>query len=260
MTMDLRETSSLRLPAGHMVSSEEEEPVLWLSEAPASPGLWSRMLAEHLRSGLWPLLLEGHHHEPHRPWESQELSPSCFSHLTEHDPEELLTTWWNYYAHVEDGVAPSNPLETAPFELWPGRAPAREVRPGAAEETASECAELLMEHRAGSRLGLVRAGSGAEAMTASGWMGPLNHDNDTAVFACVVADWERRFGARVLGMGFATLTLSVAAPPADLDQALRVAGGHFAFCPDNVLQNPPYRLQDYAELLIDRPVWDFWWD
>ena len=243
-----------------MVSCRQGEPVLWLGDDQVSPGLWSRMLAEHPRSGLWPLLLVGLHHEPHRPWESQELSPSWFSHPTEHDPEELLTTWWNDHAHVEDGVAPSEPQETAPFGLWPGRAPARRVRPGDAEVTASECAELLVEYRPGSRLGLVRAGSGAEAMTASGWTGPLDYDNDTAVFACVVADWERRFGARVLGMGFDPLTLSVAAPPTDIDQALRVAAEHFAFCPDNVLQSSTHRLRDYAELLVDRPVWDFWWD
>ncbi|MEU3307441.1 DUF4253 domain-containing protein [Nocardiopsis sp. NPDC006832] len=258
--MELPEARSLQLPAGRMVSSAQGEPVLWLSDAPVSSGLWSRVLAEHPRFGLWPLLLDGRHHEPDRPWESQELTVSGFSRLTEHDPEELFTTWWNEHAHVKDGVAPPESLETAPFGLWPGRAPAHGVQRGAAEQRACEYAELLVEYRHGCRLGLVRARSGAEAMTESGWTGPLNYDNDTAVFACVVADWERRFGARVLGLGFDTLTLSVAAPPTDIDQALRVAAEHFAFCPDNILQNPPHRLRAYAEALIERPLWNFWWD
>lgn len=258
--MNPRETLSVQLPAGRMVSSEKGVPLLWLSDDPAPPGLWSRLLAEHPRFGLWPLLLDGLHNALDRPWESQELFPSWFSSLTEHDPEELLNTWWNDHAHVRDGVAVRENEETAPHTLWPGRAPAPRVREGAAEEVADECAELLVEYRPGSRLGLVRAGSGAEAMIAAGWVGPLNYDNDTAVFASVVADWERRFGARVLGMGFDTLTLSVAAPPTDIDQALHVAAEHFAFCPDTIWQNPPYRLRAYAEVLVDRPVWDFWWD
>lgn len=258
--MSPQETLSVQLPAGRMVSSEEGASILWLSEDPAPPGLWSRLLAEHPRSGLWPLLLDGRHNEPDRPWETGELFPSWISSITDHDPEELLIGWWNDHAHVKDGVAPPNPVETAPYGLWPGRAPAARIREGVAEETAAEYAELLVEYRPGSRLGLVRAVSGAEAMTATGWAGPLNYDNDTATFGSVVADWERRFGARVLGMGADTVTLSVAAPPADTAQALRVAAEHFAFCPDTIWQNPPHRLRAYAERLVDRPVWDFWWD
>ncbi|WP_017599876.1 DUF4253 domain-containing protein [Nocardiopsis lucentensis] len=116
----------------------------------------------------------------------------------------------------------------------------------------------------GQRLGLVRASSGARALIACGWSGPLNYDDDTAVFAAVfaavVTDWERRFGARVLGLGFDTLTLSVAAPPTHIDQALRVAAEHFAFCPDQIWQGHSHRLRNYAERLVDRPVWTFWWD
>ncbi|WP_223830429.1 DUF4253 domain-containing protein [Nocardiopsis quinghaiensis] len=77
---------------------------------------------------------------------------------------------------------------TAPYGTsWPGRAPVAptEDDPG---EKADECAEIMVENGMGSRLGLVRATSGAEAMAASGWSGPLNYDNDTAVFAAVVAD------------------------------------------------------------------------
>ncbi|MGW7340135.1 DUF4253 domain-containing protein [Streptomyces sp. NPDC054808] len=56
--------------------------------------------------------------------------------------------------------------------------------------------------------------------------GPCNYDDDTAKFSTVVRDWEHRFGARVVAVGFATLHLSVAAPPADERAALLVAAEH----------------------------------
>ncbi|MDR6980695.1 hypothetical protein J2X68_007437 [Streptomyces sp. 3330] len=62
------------------------------------------------------------------------------------------------------------------------------------------------------RLGLVAAPSGAEALTAVGWAGPCNYENDTAKVSAVVRDWEDRFEARVVAVGFSTLHLSVADP------------------------------------------------
>ncbi|MHA4814087.1 DUF4253 domain-containing protein [Streptomyces aculeolatus] len=85
-------------------------------------------------------------------------------------------------------------------------------------------------------------------------------DNDTAAFAAVVRDWEDRFGARVVGVGFSTLHLSVAAPPAGIEDAVAVAAEHFAFCPDNVWQGTHDNLTDYAENLVNLNCWDFWWD
>jgi hypothetical protein len=59
--------------------------------------------------------------------------------------------------------------------------------------------------------------------------------------------------------GHATLFVSVSAPPADRDQALRVAAEHFAFCPDNIWQGgSATTLAEYADQLIDSKVWAFW--
>ncbi|WP_233571360.1 DUF4253 domain-containing protein [Nocardiopsis sp. Huas11] len=206
--------------------------------------------------------MEDFDRDPHRFLEAPTIDR--FTALTDHDPAGLLAAWWGQYAGAaEPDAEEAEPHpETAPFgTVWPGTVPAASLKEGAAEATAGEYAELIVEHRPPHRLGLVRASSGAQALLSCGWSGPLNYDNDTAVFAAVVADWERRFGARVLGLGFDTLTLSVAAPPSDVDGALRVAAEHFAFCPDLVWQgNSPHTLQAYAERLVDRPVWDFWWD
>lgn len=67
------------------------------------------------------------------------------------------------------------------------------------------------------------------------------------------------FGARVVRLGSDTLSLSVAAPPADRGAALAVAAEHFAFCPDNVWQATG-NLGAYADQLINAHEWGFWWD
>ncbi|MHA4820001.1 DUF4253 domain-containing protein [Streptomyces aculeolatus] len=94
------------------------------------------------------------------------------------------------------------------------------------------------------------AACGADALTAAAWSGPANYD-DTAKFSAVVRDWERRFGARVVGVGFDTLHLSVAGPSLQAQDALLVAADHFAFCPDNVWQgSSPPTLAVYAERIV----------
>lgn len=51
---------------------------------------------------------------------------------------------------------------------------------------AAEYAEHFVARRPQSRLGLVVAGTGSDALTVAGWDGPLNYDNDTAKFSTVV--------------------------------------------------------------------------
>ncbi|MFI6575799.1 DUF4253 domain-containing protein [Nocardiopsis sp. NPDC050513] len=258
--MDPQASLSVPLPSGRVHSSYAGDPLLWVSDEPVAVGLWPRLLAESPRSGWWPLLLDDFDRHMDRFLEAPTLTR--FTSVTDHDPAELLARWWGTYTGSFDPEpGETGPDVTAPFGTdWPGTVPAAPLPQGAADGTAAECADLLVEFVSGQRLGLVRAPSGARALLACGWSGALNYDNDTAVFAAVVADWERRFGARVLGLGFDTLTLSVAAPPTDLDQALRVAAEHFAFCPDQILQGHAHRLRGYAGHLVDRPVWTFWWD
>ncbi|MGW4027206.1 DUF4253 domain-containing protein [Streptomyces sp. NPDC005009] len=129
-----------------------------------------------------------------------------------------------------------------------------------ADATADQYAQAFLAQYPHARLGLVAAPRGADALTTAGWNGPLNYDNDTATFSAVLRDWEDRFGARVVGVGFDTLHLSVAAPPHRLEDALRIAAEHFAFCPDNIWQGTHRDLTTYAEDLIDLNCWDFWWD
>ncbi|WP_353940171.1 DUF4253 domain-containing protein [Streptomyces sp. HUAS MG91] len=240
---------------------------LWLSTSPASADLWARLLAEHSSSGLWPLLLDAH--DPRdaefRPWASGELFPERMTSPRAHNPADLLAQWWCAYTEIDEGDDLLTPDErfavTVPFtRTWSNPLLSHEPATGG-DEMAVEYAHVFADQHPQARLGLVAAACGADALTAVGWDGPANYDNDTAKFSAIVRDWERRFGARVVAVGIDTLHLSIAAPPTNTQDALLVAAEHFAFCPDNIWQGfHPCTLAAYAERIVGMNSWNFWWD
>ncbi|MFE6888225.1 DUF4253 domain-containing protein [Streptomyces sp. NPDC057694] len=182
-----------------------------------------------------------------------------------HNPADLLAQWWSTYTEIDEDDDLLTPDEriavTAPFtQTWSNTVLSHEPVAGA-NEMAVEYAHVFADQHPRARLGLVAAACGADALTAVGWDGPANYDNDTAKFSAVVRDWERRFGARVVAVGADTLHLSVAEPPTNIQDALQVAAEHFAFCPDNIWQGfHPCTLAAYAERIVGMNSWDFWWD
>ncbi|MBD0671751.1 DUF4253 domain-containing protein [Streptomyces sp. CBMA156] len=257
------------LPPGRLVAEEEgQAPLMWVSDDLAPAGLWARLHRAHPQSGLWPLLLTplGHGDDDFRPWLSGELSPGYASRPDLYDPAALLRGWWENDGDEDDedgGHASGDEEETdetlAPYgRTWPGTARAVTLPDGAAGAEARGLADVLRSFK-DVRLGLVRADSGAHALTVCGWSGPLNHENDIAKIAAVLADWERRFGVQVIEVGFDTLELSVPVPPATLAEALPLAAEHTAFCPDLIFQGAG-TLTEYAEQLVGVRQWSFWWD
>jgi Domain of unknown function (DUF4253) len=245
------------LPAGRMVLAEEGEgqPAFWLSDKPVELGQWARLLAEHTTSGYWPLLL-GPADDEGRPWTAGDVWFDGLSSPADHDPQAVLRTWWR--RNVEPSLDELAPLG-ADWPNGPAPTPPSRVDP---DEQAGAVARAFLAEYPTTLLGLVAAGSGADALTAIGWQGPMNHVRDTAQISAVLRDWETRYGTRVVALdGVSTLVLSVAAPPVDRDQALRVAAEHFAFCPDNIRQGPSgTTLATYAEKLVEDEFWIFWWD
>lgn len=240
------------LPAGDLFrAGQEPDPVLWLSTDPVPPALWAQVRELHPGSGLWPVLLAGLEGEPDRPWRSGELSRADVGEPGEPPAEELLADWWHDHASE---VAPE---VLAPLgHGWPGAAdrhPVAEAEP-AADRLARELAG------GGRRLGLVPVGRGADAVAALGWWGACNVIDDTAQLATVLRSWEERFSAEVVGIGFDTLEVSVASPPRQPDQALRLAAEHFACCPDNVWMYDGEALRRYSQELVGAGAWTFWWD
>lgn len=256
----------VELPAGRLVHGDEgtdDRPALWVSEVPASAELWAGLRRAHRHSGLWPLLLDCLHGDDRRPWDDGELWPSAMSRPSDFDPEELLAQWWSGYTAVgedDDLSARERLAVTAPYGWhWPGLAAPIPVErdPGVHAEL---CAARLLSAKPSLRLGLVAADRPSDAITVAGWQGAVNYTNDTAELSAVLRSWKKRFGATVIGAGFAELYVSVAAPPTDVEQARGIAAEHFAFCPDNIWQGCPSDLTGYAERLIGAPTWSFWWD
>jgi hypothetical protein len=258
------------LPPGRVVRSDDDalagRPALWLSDEPATLDQWARAYADRSRSGLWPLLLAAlPSGEEFRPWGSGELSFDRITPPDRHDPAWLLAAWWAQYTRYDPGTdtldsQAGRHAVTAPFGArWPGLAPAGKPEAGDPGSAARRCATEMLSWQQELRLGLVAASRGADTLAAAGWQGPLDYTSDTGEIAAVVRSWEDRFGARVVGAGFAELYLSVAAPLSSLDEALPVAAEHFAFCPDNIWQGPG-TLELYAAQLEGVTSWDFWWD
>lgn len=234
--------------------------VLWLSDAavtdPAS--LWWALAEQFPTTGLWPLLLHFLEGESGRPWEVGEFDPVDEAEIDALDPRQVLETGWH------DGVVPiDNPWPPgtgplAPFgSRFPGLAP-----PG--PETDAVAVELPAGGRA--RIALVSCRHPADAVALIGWTGAVNVRPAPEV-SVVLRSWEDRFGAILVGLGFATMTLLVTRPPTQAKDALHLAAEVAAFCPDALWQPEeqwPYEPRDatLAALcrLVREPVWRLWFD
>jgi hypothetical protein len=249
-----------KLPPGQQVTpdpdfadSKSDAPVLWVSRRPefdaAAAAELRRTFSEH---GLWPVVLSSLRGEDERPWLAGELNASGHSAPDSHDVLRVLTQQWNDVLPVED-EGPEALEVVSPFgRRFPGlAAPAA----GSDDRNVLEEVSAALE----GRLGLVPATRPADVPSTAGWMGPINHYSDMGMLGAVLASWEDRYGAFVVGVGFDTLTLAVLRPPRDRNHALGIAAEHFAMCSDNVYQGAG-TLSEYAESLIDQNAWQFWWD
>ncbi|GLZ81156.1 hypothetical protein Afil01_59630 [Actinorhabdospora filicis] len=238
MLADLLAAHPVPLPPGRIIHGDEGDgsESHWLSDGPIGISLWRDLVATRAATGLAPVLaapLDDDPREPFRPWGSGECFPDDTSSPAAHDPAATLARWWERRG---DGRA------------WPGTAAGESFAVEAADRSEDELAEELLAVRQPLRLVLARGRSAAEALASAGWSGPANYGADFAPYTAILADWERRYGARVVAAGFAELWVSLAVPPAD---PVRVAGEHLAFCPDHTVQGPG---------LAASTRWHFWWD
>ncbi|MFD7435923.1 DUF4253 domain-containing protein [Streptomyces sp. NPDC059861] len=229
----------LDLPPGRLIGT-----LLWHADTAAAPGDWAAF-GKARAAGLLPLLIDvgGSQGGPER-WE---LVPDETSYPGDHDPEEVLAEYWEDQADDD----------------WPGLAPEPEPAVPDPDAVATDLAEHLLTDGTWlkePRLALVPARRSADIAAAIGWSGPVNHEDDVARLCAVLRSWEDRFGIRVVALTFDQLIVSVAAPPTTPDAARAVAAEHYAFCPDHVDRSGFPASDAYAEQLIDREFWSFWWD
>ncbi|MEV6637369.1 DUF4253 domain-containing protein [Actinoplanes sp. NPDC051470] len=241
----------LDLPDGHLIDdpkgTADDPPLYWVSEDETDAEEWAEVNAHAARTGLRPILLDD--------LVDEDLSPSTTQSAPgDHDAEDVLALWWEEW-HADSDDDPDDQPE------WPGLADALPV-----EADPEACAREALEDLEGSDLfeepllALVPAARSADIPALLGWDGAINLEDDPGRLSAVLRSWEDRFGARLVALGPDTLVVSVAAPPRTVDQALAIAAEHYAFCPDNVDQGEHGNLEEYADWLVGRGYWTFWWD
>ncbi|MFE0678628.1 DUF4253 domain-containing protein [Streptomyces sp. NPDC058867] len=251
----------LQLPPGRLFDATDDgpwpEPLMWHADTPAGPGHWTPLGGKAAQVGLLPVLIDLKDRQGGP--ENWQLMPDQASYPGDHDAEDVLAEYWESDGDLDDELAQL----VEPFGPdWPGLAPAARLtsEPGTcAARIADSLCDGTRRWLESPHLALVPARRSADIPATLGWTGPLNHENDVARLCAVLRSWEDRFGIRVVALGFDTLHVSVAAPPADPETAEALAAEHYAFCPDNLAQYDD-GLRQYAKELMGERLWSFWWD
>src|SRR5262249_42797363 len=108
-----------------------------------------------------------------------------------------------------------------------------------------------------ARIGLVPAFRPADVLPLIGWT--PSDQSDALPIAAVVRSWEDRFGARLLRVGFAEISLLADRPPRNGGHAQRIAAEHFVFC-DECAGEGLSDIPNITANLLETPIWTFWWD
>lgn len=247
------------LPAGGVVA--------WVSNdfPQGIEQLWPRLLSEQSARGLTPLLC--------RP--DAVGVPLDLDHVDAVRLEETLATDFAEYrrrrlpfwsdptpAPVPEGVEPWPHDPGPPFEQWPGLAPRIPAAPS--DPTPPEAAASLLgriietgQHGlGGSRLALVHAHRGSDALALIGW----SADAPLPLLCALLRSWEDRFGAQIVAAFGSELHVSVARPPFEEEHANLLALEHVLSTADNIVDDPPTPFPEYAMGLKGRRSWSFWWD
>lgn len=99
--------------------------------------------------------------------------------------------------------------------------------------------------------------TGLWPVVADGLDGDINRPWRGCDVSAVLRSWEDRFGAVLIPLGLASLTLHVDAPPTG-ENATRAAHEWYAFCPDSIDQGVG-SMEALTEAVHDHTWW-FWWD
>ncbi|WP_369247211.1 DUF4253 domain-containing protein [Streptomyces sp. R41] len=254
------------LPAGRFVP--DGSPVMWRSDEPPHDPLasWTRYQRQQGETGLLPILCYADDDRP---------GSLDLAEIDAVDLESELEEGWRAYRRRQLAwlAAPPEPMDCpedvepweddpgAPYDQWPGPAPATPASSRVDPDEAARSAFALLADEWpyelwDGRLGLVAARRSADIPAVIGWraQAPL------PLLCALLRSWEDRFGARVLAAVGSTLYVCVASPPRDERQANHVALEHLLTTADNIVNDPPTPFPRYAASLVGAPLWRFWWD
>ncbi|MFD7169707.1 DUF4253 domain-containing protein [Streptomyces violascens] len=247
-----------------------DSPTMWVSAEPISdPALWwTRYQQRQEATGLRPVVCCPN--AATRPLDPAEIAAV--------DLERVLERDWHVYREqqlerlaappvaaplppeVAEFIEPFEDDPGAPFDRWPGLAPAADRAVDDPDKVArrvfAQWAADNPDQVSRCHLALVAADRSADIPAVMGW----DADAPLALLCSLLRSWEDRFGARVLAAVGSTVHVSVAHPPRTGEQALHIALEHVLTTADNVIKDPPTPYPDYAASLIDNNLWSFWWD
>ncbi|MFE2581958.1 DUF4253 domain-containing protein [Streptomyces sp. NPDC059378] len=196
---------------------------------------WKLLYSRRCETGLYPLLLE---------YPDDSFEPVGGGYGADADATSYFRSKWT------DDPWPY-------LTEWPGLA-SRAAVVADVDVCAGEVATAVVRDGRARCLALVQVTRGADAPAALNWR-VMNHMT-TQELSAVLRSWEDRFGLRVVGFGHASLYVSVAAQPADLQQARVLTAEHYLACPDVFHEDPDLDWSMYHEDLMKRREWRFWWD
>jgi hypothetical protein len=84
-------------------------------------------------------------------------------------------------------------------------------------------------------------------------------DPSLAVSVALLKYWYERWEAEVVGIYTGILEMRVLRPPTVWEDAFELAKEQYLYCPDLVDQQT-WSVNTLAKMLLNSPVWRFWWD
>jgi hypothetical protein len=236
---------SVRLPSGRRIIPEGAEPVAWVTDdvIPEPGHVWSALRSLHADTGLVPVLLDPLDSSRDFPFFFGAVDPGQIDRV---DPAQVLAKRWPR----DDQRA------VAALRRGEGLAPTIDIRLPPAELHAA------LDSLQPAHIGLVPARRQADVLAAVGWVAfddLGDHPNGVWV-GSILRSWEDRFGAFLLKIGPGPrIRLLVERPPRTLEAAPKIAAEHKVFA-DEHADRGAMPESVLAPLLVDAPIWSFWWD
>ena len=270
------------LPAGKLITGNPgPDPVAWatVDSVPESARVWAALSELHPQTGLIPVLLGGGLRidslfpsdrrglpaDGLRPWDNGEFDrPEDPRGADGVDVAALLEERWRDWVSWPGEDDPEAADRRCPFTLqWPGLV-APEHTPLTPAEWDHALDVVLPRIRATNRetpearIGLVAADRAADLLAVIGWGGLGDRGESVQPLTAVLRSWEDRFGARLIGVGYADLRLFVERPPRTLEAAQRLAAEQVVLADECIAS---FRdIPNIAARLVNAPIWTFWWD